>query len=67
MAHALTYELGTRRGLGALARARKAFADYRLYRRTVAESATLSNRELNDLGISRFAIRQIAHDSVYGA
>ena len=65
MAHALTYEHS--RGLGTLARARKAFADYRLYRRTVAELATLSNRELNDLGVSRFAIRQIAHDSVYGA
>ena len=65
MANVLTYGLG--RGFGPLARARKALADYRLYRRTVAELAALSNRELRDLGISRFSIREIAHGSVYGA
>ena len=52
---------------GPLARARKALADYRLYRQTLAELGALSNRELNDLGISRFSIREIAYDSVYGA
>jgi uncharacterized protein YjiS (DUF1127 family) len=58
MAHALNH--------GPLGRARKAFADYRRYRQTVAELAALNNRELRDLGISRFSIREVAHDSVYG-
>lgn len=51
---------------GLLARFQKAWADYKLYSRTVAELQLLSNRELQDLGLSRFAIRQVARDSVYG-
>ena len=66
MAHTLTYELEPRLRPGC-ARLRKAVTDYRLYRQTVAELGALNDRELGDLGISRFAIRQVAHDSVYGA
>lgn len=65
MAHALTYEHS--RGLGTLARARKAFADYRLYRQTLDELDALSDRELADLGISRLNITTIARDAAYGA
>lgn len=64
MAHVLNYELN--RGFGPVARLRRAFTDYRTYRHTIAELEALSNRELRDLGLSRFAIRQVAYDSVYG-
>ena len=58
----------TRRGdHGLLAGVRRAFTDYRLYRQTLAELETLSDRELRDLGLSRLSIRQVAYDSVYGA
>lgn len=67
MANTLTFELTNRTSpMGWLPRIRKALADYRLYRQTLAELESLSNRELNDLGLSRFAIRQVAYDSVYG-
>jgi uncharacterized protein YjiS (DUF1127 family) len=36
---------------------------YMLYRATVSELAKLSDRELNDLGISRFQINNIARQS----
>lgn len=52
---------------GITARLRQVFADYRLYRKTLAELESLSDRELADLGISRLSIREIARESVYGA
>ena len=58
---------GLRHGSGFFAGVRRAVADYRLYRQTVGELGSLSDRELRDLGLSRFSIRQIAHESVYGA
>lgn len=36
------------------------------YNRTVSELNSLSDRELLDLGISRYDIREIAHRHVYG-
>jgi uncharacterized protein YjiS (DUF1127 family) len=65
----LTYELNDSGvgGLGWLARVRKSLADYRLYRQTRDELENLNARELRDLGLSPFAIRQVAYDSVYGA
>ena len=41
--------------------------DYRLYRRTLTELDSLSNRQLRDLGLSRHSVCQVAYDSVYGA
>lgn len=38
-----------------------------LYRRTVRELSALSNRDLADLGISRSAIRSLAHEAAYNA
>jgi uncharacterized protein YjiS (DUF1127 family) len=68
MANTLTYELNSIAATaGWLARTRRAIADYRLYRQTLAELEALSPRELRDLGLSRFAIRQVAYDSVYSA
>ena len=52
---------------GLFARARKALADYRLFRRTLGELDSMTNRELRDLGLSRYSIRQVAHESVYGS
>jgi uncharacterized protein YjiS (DUF1127 family) len=38
----------------------------RIYARTVAELNALTDRELTDLGISRLAIPEIAHEAAYG-
>lgn len=38
----------------------------RIYERTVAELNGLTDRELNDLGISRFSIPELARESAYG-
>jgi uncharacterized protein YjiS (DUF1127 family) len=38
----------------------------RVYVRTVGELNALSDRELNDLGISRLSIPEIAHEAAYG-
>lgn len=39
----------------------------RTYRRTVAELSRLGDRELNDLGISRYDITRVARSAAYGA
>lgn len=52
---------------GLFARAQKSFAQYRLYRKTLAELEALNDRELRDLGLSRYDLRTLAYDSVYGA
>ena len=38
----------------------------RIYERTVTELNNLTDRELNDLGISRFSIPELARESAYG-
>jgi uncharacterized protein YjiS (DUF1127 family) len=38
---------------------------YRQFNKTVKELASLSDRELRDLGISRYQIRDIAREAVY--
>jgi uncharacterized protein YjiS (DUF1127 family) len=38
----------------------------RIYGRTLAELNALTDRELNDLGISRMAIPDLAHEAAYG-
>lgn len=38
-----------------------------VYRQTMRELSGLTNRELNDLGISRAMISRIAQDAAYGA
>jgi len=44
-----------------------ALARRALYRRTVSELQSLTNRELADLGISRSGIRGLARETVYSA
>ena len=43
------------------------FADYKLYRSTLAELNGLSDRDLTDLSISRADIGRIAHEAVWAA
>ena len=46
--------------------ARAAAGKRKLYRKTLAELDQLSQRELDDLGIARANIRDIAHGAAYG-
>lgn len=41
-------------------------ARYRVFRETQAELESLSNYELNDLGLSRSGIKSIALEAAYG-
>ena len=52
---------------GLWARLSKRLADNQLYRQTLDELDALSDRDLADLGLSRMQIREVAHESVYGA
>lgn len=52
---------------GAVARLRAAWADWRLYRRTLAELEALSDRDLADLGLFRQDLPAVARETVYGA
>ncbi len=45
---------------------RTAIERRRLYNRTFRELAALTDRELNDLGISRMSIAEIAREAAYG-
>ena len=47
-------------------KARGDYAKWRVYRRTLNELYTLSDRDLSDLGLSRSAIRGIALEAAYG-
>lgn len=67
MANVTTYNVGAYAGgNGLLARVRRAIADYRTYRQTIGELNSLNDRELADLGLSRFSVREVAYESVYG-
>lgn len=43
------------------------YAKYQVYRTTIEELSSLSDRDLSDLGINRSSIRSIATESAYGA
>lgn len=45
---------------------RERIARYRVYRETVLELSTLSERELADLGLSRGTVRAVAYEAAYG-
>ncbi len=50
-----------------LAKSFKAAMNHRaVYGQTVRELSALSDRELNDLGISRFDIGRVAHEAAFG-
>ena len=46
---------------------RGSYAQWRVYRRTVAELSSLSDRDLNDLGLGRSSIQAVAREAAYGA
>ncbi|WP_040615572.1 DUF1127 domain-containing protein [Oceanicola granulosus] len=41
-------------------------AKYNVYRRTVTELSSLTDRDLADLGVHRSQIRGLAHEAAYG-
>ena len=43
------------------------FARYRTYRQTLSELASLTDRDLADLGLHRADIRSVARDAAYAA
>jgi uncharacterized protein YjiS (DUF1127 family) len=51
---------------GAFSRLADALARRRVYKRTQAELAALSTRELEDLGINRSMISRLAYEAAYG-
>ncbi|MFO1104578.1 MAG: DUF1127 domain-containing protein [Amaricoccus sp.] len=55
--------LDTKSGL--FAALNRAIANWKLYRQTLDELRALNDRELADLGLTRFAIRDVAWNSVY--
>jgi len=67
MTHAITHDKTTHTGEmgGWIARVRKSIAEFRLYRRTMEELESLSDRELSDLGLSRASLRDVALQAVY--
>ena len=68
MANTMTYgnAAGVGEASGFFARIAKAIADYRQYRATLEELQSLNDRELQDLGLSRHSVRDVAYESVYG-
>ena len=44
---------------------RSRFARRRIYRKTLSELASLSDRELSDLGLNRGVIRRVAWQAAY--
>ncbi|WP_319824318.1 DUF1127 domain-containing protein [Thalassovita sp.] len=43
------------------------YARHKTYRKTLNELASLSNRELRDLGLCRSQLRSVAYEHVYDA
>jgi uncharacterized protein YjiS (DUF1127 family) len=41
-------------------------ARMKVYHTTVAELSLMSDRDLNDIGINRLMIEQVAHDAAFG-
>ena len=53
--------------LGAIpARFAEVIAQRKVFRTTLTELEALTNRELNDLGLTRTTIRDVAYEAAYG-
>jgi|GEM_PF-2443368 len=57
----------TSRFAALVARLRQRWAAYQTYRATLDELRSLDDRELNDIGVSRWDIRRIARDAAQRA
>ena len=76
MAHTFEYNAANANGFaraadirgiaGFIETARARFAQYRTYRKTLAELESLGRRELNDLGLNKHALHTIAYEAAYG-
>jgi uncharacterized protein YjiS (DUF1127 family) len=70
MTYVTTYNTGAARISsydGLVARIRKSFAEWMMYRRTLSELQGLTLRELDDLGIAEADLQRIAREAVWGA
>ncbi|MGB1235744.1 MAG: DUF1127 domain-containing protein [Planktomarina sp.] len=52
---------------GLFANLQDAFAKRRLYNQTLNELQNLNDRELDDLGLSRYNIKSVAYETAYSA
>lgn len=66
MAYVSNIRANDHAGAGFLKAISERFAQYKVYRQTFRELAELSDRDLNDLGLHRSAIRGIAYQAAYG-
>ncbi|KNG95137.1 DUF1127 domain-containing protein [Pseudaestuariivita atlantica] len=57
---------GESRIAGMVADIRDAWTRRRVYRKTLNELQALSARELNDLGLNRSMLHQVAYEAAYG-
>jgi uncharacterized protein YjiS (DUF1127 family) len=68
---AATTHISTRKGVGfggataMIENLVARYTRYRIYRQTVNELASLSNRELADLGLNRSELRRVAMQAAY--
>ncbi len=69
MAHAITLNdnVSYADQPGFFARLHKVLADHRAYLATYNELNALSDRELDDIGLSRLNVRDVARETVYGS
>lgn len=64
---AMTHDIQiARQGNGFFAAIKEAIARRKVYNQTLNELRQLSNRELNDLGLSRSVITRVAAEAAYG-
>lgn len=54
------------RDMGFFARLLKSVSDYRSYLEVRSQLETLSDRSLDDMGVSRRDVPAVAHEAVYG-
>ena len=70
MAYVTTTRIEARHGAGRISglfdSLKTAIARRRIYSQTLSELNQLSDRELADLGLSRFSIVQTAYEAAYG-
>ena len=68
MAHAITLnDYAAPAATGLFARISRAISDYRVFRETLNELEALNDRELADVGITRYNVAAVARSAAYGA
>jgi uncharacterized protein YjiS (DUF1127 family) len=68
MAHAITLnDYAAPAATSLFARIARAISDYRIFRETLNELEALNDRELADVGITRYNVAAVARSAAYGA